>query len=134
VRRAPLAWRLRLHLAAVFVVSLWLGVVAKDFYKQQLADYFAERVNWTAAIVFYLMFVAGVMTFVVVPAVTRQSLAYAAGYGLLFGLFTYGTYDLTNLATLRNWPLKLLIVDICWGMFLSTAVASASYLIARRLL
>jgi uncharacterized membrane protein len=122
-----------LTLAVFLVIDLaWLGVLAKDFYQRQLAAHFAERVNWPAAILFYLLFVAGVMIFVILPAVDHQSLAYAAGFGVLFGLVTYGTYDLTNLATVRNWPLKMVIVDLCWGMFLTGAVAAAGYMIARQ--
>ena len=121
-------------LVFLIVDLLWLGVVARDFYNRQLAAFFAERVNWPAALIFYFLFVFGVMIFVIMPAVKSQSLIFAMGYGVLFGLVTYGTYDLTNLATLRDWPLKLVIVDLCWGMILSGIVASTGYLIARRLL
>ena len=121
-------------LAAFLVIDLlWLGVVARDFYRQQLEAFFAERVNWTAAFVFYALFIAGVMIFVILPAAQRQSAGFAIGYGVLFGLLTYGTYDLTNLATLRNWPLKLVIVDMCWGMALTGTTAYIGYLVAHRL-
>ncbi|NLI82097.1 MAG: DUF2177 family protein [Deltaproteobacteria bacterium] len=110
---------------------IWLGLVARGFYQSQLEGLFAERVNWGAAFIFYLLFVAGILIFAVLPAVERESWSYALVYGALFGLFTYSTYDLTNLATLKGWPLPLVMVDIAWGVFLSGSVAWASYAVAR---
>lgn len=118
----------------LIVDLLWLGVIAKGFYERQMAAFFAERVNWWAAILFYIIFIAGIMIFVIMPSVNRNSLSFAVIYGVLFGLVTYGTYDLTNLATLRNWPLKLVIVDLCWGMVLTGIVSTSGYIIARRLI
>ena len=113
---------------------LWLGVVAKGFYQRQLADFLSEQVNWPAAIVFYLIFIAGILIFAVLPAIEKNSFGKAVVSGILFGFFTYATYDLTNLATLRGWPLKIVFVDICWGMVLTGCVASAGFLIAKRLM
>jgi len=117
----------------VFLVIdlLWLGVVAKSFYFRHLEPFFAEKINWPAAFIFYLLFVAGILIFAVIPAVEKQSLQRAVVYGALFGFFTYATYDLTNLATLRNWPIIIVIVDILWGTFLCAVVATAGYLAAR---
>lgn len=118
---------------SVFLIIdlLWLGVIAKSFYMQHLAPFFAERVNWPAAFIFYLLFVGGILIFAVLPAIEKQSLSRAIVYGALFGFFTYATYDLTNLATLRNWPLAIVLVDIPWGTFLCAAVAAAGYFAAK---
>ena len=118
---------------AVFLIIdlLWLGVIAKNFYFRHLEPFFAEKINWPAAFIFYILFVAGILIFAVMPAIEKQSLQWAIVYGALFGFFTYATYDLTNLATLRNWPVTIVVVDILWGTALCAAVATAGYLAAR---
>ncbi|WP_462249641.1 DUF2177 family protein [Ekhidna sp.] len=110
---------------------LWLGVIAKNFYGKHLADFLADQVNWTAAIVFYLLFIIGIFLFVILPAHEKQSLMHAIVYGALFGFFTYATYDLTNLATLNNWPIKVVVVDILWGMVLTGTVSASGYYITQ---
>jgi len=110
---------------------LWLGVVARNFYQHHLAHLLSPAVNWPAAFVFYLMYIAGIMLFAVKPGLDAGSLAKAAVWGALFGFFTYATYDLTNLATLRDWPIKVVVVDILWGTVLCTLVAICSYQIGR---
>ena len=86
-----------------FLIDLiWLGVVAKGFYQKNLKYILSPNVNWTAAIIFYLIYIAGILIFAVVPAVTKDSLRYAVLWGALFGFFTYATYDLTNLALLGS--------------------------------
>lgn len=109
---------------------LWLGVVAKDFYQEKLVD-FLGPVNWTAGIIFYLIFIVGILIFAVVPALEAQSVTRAIVLGALFGFFTYATYDLTNLATLKEWPIIVVFVDILWGAVLSGSVATASFLIGK---
>lgn len=111
---------------------LWLGVVAKDFYQEKLVGLLGT-VNWTAAIIFYLLFIVGIIIFAVVPALDAQSWQKALLWGVMFGFFTYATYDLTNLATLKNWPMIVVVVDIIWGMVLSGSVALASYFIGKSL-
>jgi uncharacterized membrane protein len=113
---------------------LWLGVIAKGFYRRQLGFILSPQVNWAAAVVFYLMYIAGILFFAVRPAVSNNSWGQAAFLGALFGLFTYATYDLTNLATIKDWPLVIVVVDILWGMCLGTLVASLSYVISRWLI
>lgn len=108
---------------------LWLGVIAKNLYNKLLGHLLAPEVNWTAAIIFYLLFIAGILIFAVLPAVEKSSLQHALLYGVLFGFFTYATYDLTNLATLKNWPVKVVVIDILWGIVLTGAVATAGYYI-----
>ena len=110
---------------------LWLGVVAKGFYQSRLAGFLSENVNWTAAVLFYLLFLVGLLVFVVLPAADKNSLIQGVLRGLFFGLITYATYDLTNLATLKNWPLTVALVDIVWGMVLCAAVGTAGVGFAR---
>jgi uncharacterized membrane protein len=126
---------LKLYLATVpvfFLIDMiWLGFVARNFYREQLGALLSPKVNWTAAILFYLLFIAGILIFAVLPALEKGSWSKAAVMGALFGLFTYATYDLTNLATLNKWPLTVVVVDIVWGMVLCASVASVSYLLAQ---
>jgi uncharacterized membrane protein len=110
---------------------VWLGVVAKSFYRAQLGYLMAPQINWTAAIVFYLIFIVGLLFFAVYPAIEMASLSRALVLGALFGFFTYATYDLTNYATVRDWPLMVTIVDMAWGTVLGASVASISFLISR---
>ena len=109
---------------------VWLGLVAKDFYNKQIGKLLTENVIWSAAIVFYLVYIAGIMYFAVLPAVEKESMAKAVINGALLGGLAYATYDLTNLATLKGWPFTIVIVDIIWGMVLTGLVALASYQIA----
>lgn len=129
------SYYLKLYLLTVpvfFAIALiWLGVVAKNFYQNNLSHLLSPAVNWTAALLFYFIYIAGIILFAVKPGLDSGSLAKAAIWGALFGFFTYATYDLTNLATLRDWPIKVVVVDIVWGTLLCTLVASGSYLVGR---
>ena len=91
-------------------------------------------INWYAAGVFYLLFIAGLVTFVITPAIEKHSPVHALVFGALFGLVTYSTYDLTNLATLKDWPLTVTIADLAWGMILSALVSVIVYYIAFKFL
>ncbi len=106
---------------------LWLGIVAKDFYRNNLGHLLRADVNWAAALIFYLLYVAGILIFATMPALERHSLRQAVLLGALFGFFAYATYDLTNLATLKDWPVNVVLVDILWGAVLSACVAAASF-------
>lgn len=108
---------------------LWLGYVARNFYKNQLNHLLSPEVNWPAALIFYLIYIVGIIFFAVRPGLEVDSLARTCVLGALFGFFTYATYDLTNLATLRNWPLAVVVVDIAWGTLLCTLVGGASYML-----
>ena len=110
---------------------LWLGVVAKDFYRRHLGGFLSDSVNWKAAIIFYLLNIIGIFIFAILPATEKQSLWRAIVLGALFGFFTYATYDLTNLATLKNWPLRVVIVDIAWGIVLTGTVSGAGFAILK---
>jgi uncharacterized membrane protein len=118
-----------------FIIDLvWLGVVAKGFYQKNLKYILSPDVKWTAAIIFYLMYIAGILIFAVLPGVAKDSVRHAALWGALFGFFTYATYDLTNLALLKDWPLNIVVVDILWGVVLCTVVATLSFYIAKWLI
>ena len=115
-----------------FAIDLtWLGLVAKKFYWEQLGGLLKENVNWAAAITFYLIYIVGIFIFSILPAVENDSVKHAVFYGALFGFFAYATYDLTNLATLKDWPLKVVLVDIVWGIVLTGAVSTAGFYITR---
>lgn len=105
---------------------LWLGVIAKNFYQSNLGHLLGP-VQWPAAVAFYLIFLLGLVYFALMPAVASNTFSKALILGALYGFFTYATYDLTNLATLRDWPLPLTIVDIAWGTALGALVASVTH-------
>jgi uncharacterized membrane protein len=107
------------------------GVVAKGLYSKYLGNFLSEQVNWTAAIIFYLLFIVGIFIFAILPAVDKASLSKAIVMGALFGFFTYATYDLTNLATMKGWPLTIVFIDITWGSVLTATVSAAGYTITR---
>ena len=109
---------------------VWLGLVAKKFYRDQIGSLMKSEINWTAAICFYLLFTVGLVLFVIAPAIAKNSWAHALLFGALFGVITYATYDLSNLATLKNWPLLVTIVDMVWGATLAASVSTATYFIA----
>jgi uncharacterized membrane protein len=113
-----------------FVVldALWLGLVAPSFYKKHIGFIMAKNINWTAALLFYLLFVAGIAFFV---TCRESSLQQAALRGAVFGLVCYATYDLTNLATLEGWPITVTVVDLCWGTFLCAATACSCVLLEK---
>lgn len=109
---------------------VWLGLIAKNFYNQQIGPLMAANIKWPAALIFYLLFIIGLVIFVIAPALDRNSWQQAVFLGALFGLITYATYDLTNLATLKNWPLMVTLVDLAWGATISVLVSVITYFIA----
>jgi len=113
---------------------IWLGLIAKNFYRKHLGDLMSSRINWTAAVLFYLLFIFGLVVFVVQPAVLQNSPLNALLLGALLGLVCYATYDLTNLATLKDWPLLVTVVDLIWGAVLGASVSLVSTLLGRMLL
>ena len=122
-------------LLAFFAIDmLWLGVVARGFYQKHLGFLLRPDINWTAAIVFYLLFVAGLLVFVVVPSLQAGSTKKVLVLGALFGLITYATYDLTNLATVKDWPWIVTAVDLLWGAVLATTVSYLGHLAGRWLM
>jgi len=121
-------------LAIFFIIDMvWLGLVAKNFYRRQLGEMLSSKVNWPAAILFYLLFIAGLLLFVIQPALKGSGALQALWQGAFFGLVAYATYDLTNLATLNNRPLLVTVVDLAWGAVLGGTVSFFSALAAARL-
>lgn len=112
---------------------VWLGLVAKGFYGKQLGPLMRTDINWTAAILFYLLYIVGLVLFVIMPALVKGSWVHACIFGALFGLIAYATYDLTNLATLNAWPVLVTLVDLAWGAVLAASVSTASYFIAKKI-
>lgn len=112
--------------------AIWLGLVAPAFYRSQIGHLMAGSANLLAAGIFYLLYIFGLVFFVVEPGVRGHTLKQAAVRGALFGLVTYGTYDLTNHATLRDWSLMMTVVDMAWGTILCAAVALVSVWAGKR--
>ncbi len=117
----------------VFLIidMLWLGVIAKNIYQKYLGSFLTDNVNWVAAFIFYFIYVAGISIFAIYPSVNKGSVYNAILMGALFGFFTYATYDLTNLATLKGWPISIVIIDIVWGSVLSSVVSLSGFYIIK---
>jgi uncharacterized membrane protein len=126
-----------LRMYAVGVVTcfaadlVWLGVVAKGFYQRQIGHLLRPDVQWVPAVLFYLVYVAALVVFVAAPAVERQSVGRAIGYGAFFGVAAYAAFDLTSLALLKDFPLAAALVDLAWGASLSAVVSAGVVLSAR---
>ena len=120
-----------LSTASVFLIidALWLGIVAKNFYAEQLGDLMANDIKFGIAAIFYLIYVIGIIIFAVNPALQNGSWTHAAIYGALFGFFAYATYDFTNMATIQDWPIKMSLVDLAWGTFITGTSATLGYFI-----
>ena len=119
-------------LAMLVLDGIWLGLVARGFYRQHLGFLMADQVNWGAAVLFYGLYAIGLTVFVTMPSIDAGSVGTALWRGALFGLVAYATYDLTNQATLKGWPVIVTAVDLAWGVLLSAAVgAIATYVVLR---
>jgi uncharacterized membrane protein len=114
------------------VDSLWLGLLARDFYASQLGELMRPEPQLAVAALFYTLYAGGIVVFAVAPALVTDSLVSALWRGALLGFLAYGTYDLTNLATLRGWPVPMSIVDMAWGTLLTAGAAAAGFTVARR--
>lgn len=112
---------------------VWLGFIAKKLYYAEMGKLLLDKPNMPAALAFYAVYVIGVIVFVLNPALERGSWQYAAGMGALFGLVAYATYDLTNLATMKDFPLKIVIIDLIWGAVLTAVVATGAYFVVMAL-
>lgn len=120
-------------IAFLAIDMVWLGLVARTLYRNYLGFLLAPTTNWIAAVLFYLLFILGILVFVVVPGLQVNSLKATLLRAALFGLVTYATYDLTNLATVINWPVLITVIDIAWGTALSFLVSYISYMVGKRL-
>ena len=118
--------------AVFFALDLtWLGVVAKGFYKAQMGHLMRPDTQWVPAVLFYLIYVAAIIVLCVKPGLERESMGRAVAMGAVFGLAAYAAFDLTSLALLKDFPLKVALVDLAWGAFVTAAVSGASYAIGR---
>jgi len=128
---------LKLYLIALPILVVldmaWLGLVAKNFYAKHIGFLLRPDFNLLPGVIFYLLYLVGLVFFVIMPAVSKGSWVYALLIGALFGLIAYSTYDLTNQATLKNWPLVVTIVDLAWGMMAASFVSVISYFIAKKI-
>lgn len=118
-------------IATVFFFAidmLWLGVIAKKLYREKLGFILSDEVNWTAALVFYFIYIAGILFFAVYPALRDFSWQTALLNGAVLGFLCYATYDLTNMATIAKWPLQIVLIDIVWGTVLTGSVSILTYL------
>ena len=120
-------------IALVAIDLVWLLGVAKNLYREQMGDLMASEPKLAAGLAFYLLYALGVCIFVILPALSKQSLIYALQYGALFGFFCYMTYDLTNLAVIRNFPTQLAFVDIAWGSLVTAVCSGLAYWAGNRL-
>ena len=120
--------------AATFLLldAIWLKSMS-TFYRRHLGDQLADKPNFLYAAAFYLIYIAGIVLFAVQPALAADSWLAAAGYGGALGFFAYATYDLTNLATIKDWPLLVTLVDLAWGTVIGSLVSVATYFIATKI-
>lgn len=120
---------------ALFAIidGIWLSFVANKFYRSQIGPLLLDKPNLPAAIAFYLVFLVGLVVFVINPAIQSNDWKVALGLGALFGFVTYATYDLTNLATLKGYPLTLTLVDLAWGTVLTASVSAAAFFVLQRI-
>jgi uncharacterized membrane protein len=113
-----------LTLVIFFAIDMvWLSVVAKTFYRKHLGYLMAPKVVWPAAVLFYLLFIAGLVVFAVRPGLAAGAPGKALLLGAFLGLISYATYDLTNQATVKDWPVIVTVVDLVWGTTLGGLVA-----------
>lgn len=132
-----------MQIATAYFVSLtaflladyiWLSLVARKFYWDRLSHLLADQPNLMAAAGFYAVYVVGIVMFAILPAIRSDSATMAILNGAAFGFFAYATYDMTNYATLKNWPLSVVLVDVAWGTFLTGGTAIVGYLVTRYIL
>ncbi len=128
---------IQLYLIAfvIFLVvdMIWLVGIAKKLYSKELGFIMAPKPNLLAAGICYVIFIVGLVFFVIDPAMAKDSWSFALLVGMLFGFITYSTYDLTNLATLKNWPIRITVIDMIWGTSLGGLVSVVTFFIAKAL-
>lgn len=126
--------KLYLLTTAIFLAidALWLTVIAKSFYSKHLGYLMSSSPNLLAAGLFYLLFTAGLVVFVLQPALAKNDWLQALALGAFFGLVCYATYDLTNLATIQQWPLLVTIIDLVWGATVSGITSTIAFFAAKK--
>lgn len=112
--------------------SVWLAKIAPNLYKQQIGHLMATKPNLAAAALFYILYVTGLVVFVIKPAIVKESIMHALTYGALFGLVAYATFDLTSMAVLKDWPIKITVIDLMWGSILTASVCGLATFLALR--
>lgn len=116
----------------IVIDGTYLFTIGGSFYQKHIGHLMAPSVNFVPAVIFYLLYIVGILAFVVLPALKGgQGLAHVFAFGALLGLVAYGTYDLTNQSTLKSWPTIVTIVDLAWGAFLTGATATIAVWISR---
>jgi len=118
-------------IAFIVIDGIWLLFISKNLYQSEIGHLMADKAKLIPAIIFYLIFLVGLVYFVINPAIVSKDIVKLLFSAALFGLITYATYDLTNLATLKNWPIKITIIYLIWGTSLSTLVSYITYIIYR---
>jgi uncharacterized membrane protein len=120
--------------AVVFLIldAIWLGLISRNLYQREIGALLLAKPNFGAAAVFYVIYIAGLVYFCVVPGVVEQSALRGLLNGAVFGIVAYATYDLTNLATLKGWSTTLVFVDVAWGAVASAAASAVAVAIATR--
>ena len=127
-----LAVYLSFLLSLVVIDLIWLLGIAKNLYRDEMGSLMASEPKLLAGLGFYLLYALGASIFVIIPAISKQSWLYAVQYGALFGLFCYMTYDLTNLAVIRDFPVRLAFIDIVWGSAVTALSATIAYWVGTR--
>ena len=126
------------YIAAIVIFlaidALWLGVIAKNFMASQLGDLLKDQPNLAVAAGFYLLYAVGIVVFAIKPALAADNWHLALMYGALFGFMCYGTYDFTNWATIKNWPVPMVFVDVLWGTVLTGVTATLAYFVTQKLM
>lgn len=115
------------------IEGTWLAVIAKDFYQKEIGFIMSESPKIIPTVLFAVVFIAGLVFFVINPALAKDSWKYALLAGLFFGLVSYSTYDFTNLATLKDWPIKVSVVDLIWGSSMTSMVSTITFFIVKML-
>lgn len=127
-----------LYLIATFIFfatdMVWLGFIARNLYREKLGFILSDKVNWAAAVVFYLIYIGGILFFAINPALQTQNWQTALLNGVVLGMLCYATYDLTNMATIANWPLSIVVIDIVWGVVLTGSVSLLTFFVATKFL
>jgi len=122
---------IKFYLVAFFVFFaidlVWLGVIAKNLYREQIGFLMTDQIRWGAALLFYCLYLVGLVFFAILPAFKQNDWSIALFNAALFGLICYATYDLTNLATLKGWPIKIVVYDLLWGTFISAITSLITY-------
>jgi len=113
--------------------AVWLSIMSKLFYQKHLGFLMTKSPNYLPALIFYLLYAVGLVFFVIMPSMEKHSLSYALLTGALYGLICYATYDLSNLATIKDWPLNVTIIDLIWGTSVSSLTSLIIFLIGKKL-